>query len=473
LPYGSSVLESARRIWRQLILAEDAMLVYRIIRSPERRVFYIDVGNAMPGDVPNIIEQARTTLKSQEVVDKTAGRVDLRYNPYSVDIDYFLPVRGTETGTRIDTLPGGANTTAIEDVEYIQKKLFAALKVPKAYLGFEEALSSKSNLAQEDIRFSRAIQQIQSIVISEFSKIAQVHLFANGYRGEDLSNFRIQLSNPSTMAQLQKLEILEKQLQTMSTAVSLEGAIPEVWMYKNILDMTDPQIEKTLLDRKNELIFKAKLEKLGTPDGEGGGGLGGGGGGGMGGGGGGGLDFGIGDEGGDDELGDDAGSEEAGEAAGDEIGTEPGEEEDLFASNSRIGPLLSDAEDEVLTFSETEKGEYKPVHQQNQVTRYKHNNMRPSRKKHKSLNGFRTPNPADAMSFDDKHFSALHGKKSIADVFDRHARQLDKAEENFVRLSKDVENILDSFSKHIDISKGNKNSIISESTVEVEIEDEE
>ena len=133
LPYGSSVLEGARRVWRQLILIEDAMLVYRVIRSPERRVFYIDVGNIPPENIQDYLEQAQTSLKRNAVVDKTTGQVDLRYNPLSVDEDYFLPVRGGESGTRIDTLAGGQNTAAIEDVQYIQKKLFAALKVPKAY----------------------------------------------------------------------------------------------------------------------------------------------------------------------------------------------------------------------------------------------------------------------------------------------------------------------------------------------------
>ena len=135
LPYGSSVIEPARRIWRQLILIEDAMLVYRVIRSPERRVFKIDVGNVPPEEVETYMQQAKSALRSSQVVDKKTGRVDLRYNPLSVDEDYFLPVRGQTDGTAIDTLAGGQNTTAIEDVEYIQKKLFAALKVPKAYLG--------------------------------------------------------------------------------------------------------------------------------------------------------------------------------------------------------------------------------------------------------------------------------------------------------------------------------------------------
>lgn len=138
LPYGSSVLESARRIWRQLILMEDAMLVYRVIRAPERRVFYIDVGNIPPAEIENYMEQAVTSLKRQPAIDKTTGKMDYRYNPYAVDEDYYLAVRGGEGGTKIETLPGGVNATAIEDVEYIQKKLFAALKIPRAYLGYDE-----------------------------------------------------------------------------------------------------------------------------------------------------------------------------------------------------------------------------------------------------------------------------------------------------------------------------------------------
>ena len=132
LPYGTSILESARRIWRQLILIEDAMLVYRIIRAPERRVFYIDVGNVPPEDVPNYIEQAKSALKKSTITSSTTGQADLRYNPMAVDEDYYIPVRGGDTGTKIDTLAGGTNATAIEDVEYIQKKLFAAIKIPKA-----------------------------------------------------------------------------------------------------------------------------------------------------------------------------------------------------------------------------------------------------------------------------------------------------------------------------------------------------
>jgi hypothetical protein len=259
LPYGSSVLEAARRIWRQLILIEDAMLVYRVIRSPERRVFYIDVGNVPPEEVPNYMEQVQTTLKRSQVVDKKTGRVDLRYNPLSVDEDYFLPVRGTETGTKIDTLAGGTNQNDINDVEYVQKKLFAALKIPKAYLGYEEALSSKATLAQEDIRFSRSIARIQRTIIAELNKIAIITLYVKGYDGDDLIDFELKLSNPSTIAQQQKLELIRTRFEIAGTMP--EGIVDKRWVRKNVLGLTDEQIleieEGRELDKKRELEIES------------------------------------------------------------------------------------------------------------------------------------------------------------------------------------------------------------------------
>ena len=262
LPYGSSILEPARRIWRQLILIEDAMLVYRVVRSPERRIFYIDVGNVPPEDVPAYMEKAKTVLRSNQVIDKATGRVDLRYNPLSVDEDYFIPVRGSETGTRIDTLPGGTHISAIEDVEYIQKKLFAALKVPRAYLGYDEVLSSKATLAQEDIRFSRTINMIQRIVIAELNKIAAIHLYAHGFEGDDLLDFALHLSNPSTIAQQQKLELYRTRLEIAGTAP--ENLVDLYYLRKNIMGMTDDDIKKVEEGQKRDRQFIAALEAIGA-----------------------------------------------------------------------------------------------------------------------------------------------------------------------------------------------------------------
>ena len=247
LPYGSSVLEGARRIWRQLILIEDAMLVYRVVRSPDRRVFYIDVGNVPPEEVGNYLEQAKTSLKRNQIIDRTSGRVDLRYNPMSVDEDYYLPVRGSESGTKIDTLAGGTNAAAIEDVQYIQKKLFSALKIPKAYLGYDEDIGAKATLAQEDIRFSRTISRIQKTIIAELNKIAMIHLYINGYDSEDLVDFELRLSNPSSIAQQQKLELIKMRFEIASGAP--EGLVSKTYIRKNILEMTDEQIEQIRKER--------------------------------------------------------------------------------------------------------------------------------------------------------------------------------------------------------------------------------
>ena len=269
LPYGSSVLEAARRIWRQLILVEDAMLVYRVVRSPERRVFYVDVGNVPPEDIPNYMEQVQATLKKAQVVDRSTGRVDLRYNPLSVDEDYYLPVRGSESGTKIDTLAGGQNATAIEDVEYIQKKLFAALKIPKAYLGYDEGLGAKATLSQEDIRFSRTINRIQRTVIAELNKLCIIHLFCNGFEGEDLLDFTLKLSNPSTIAQQQKLELYRTRFEIATSAAGVEGLVSKDWVRKTLFSMTDDEIETIREQRVDDKMQDLEVEAVKLPSAEG------------------------------------------------------------------------------------------------------------------------------------------------------------------------------------------------------------
>jgi len=266
LPYGSSVIEAARRIWRQLILLEDAMLVYRVVRAPERRVFYIDVANIPAENVSMYVEEQRKNLRTNQIVDRNTGRVDLRYSPLSVEDDYFIPIRGGESGTKIDTLAGGQNAASVEDVAYIQKKLFAALKIPRAYLGYDEMLSSKATLAQEDIRFSRTINVVQKTIISELNKLAIIHLYANGFDNEDLQNFTLRLSNPSTVAQQQKLELWRSKFE-------IGGALPEgmgskQFIQKEIWGLNDEQILNINEQRKQEKIIDAEVEAAKPAGGE-------------------------------------------------------------------------------------------------------------------------------------------------------------------------------------------------------------
>ena len=265
LPYGSSVLESARRIWRQLILSEDAMLLYRVVRAPERRIFYIDVGNIPPEEVENYMQQIQNSLKRNMVIDKSTGRVDLRFNPMSSLDDYYVPVRGGESGTKIDTLAGGQNTAAIEDVQYIQKKLFAALKIPKAYLGYDEEIGSKATLAQEDIRFSRTISRIQKVIISELNKIAMIHLYSHGFTEENLVDFKLMLNNPSSVAQMQKLELIKTRFEIAAAAP--EAVVDRSWIRKNVLGLTNEEIEAVKEGRKNDNAEDQDIESSSTPDG--------------------------------------------------------------------------------------------------------------------------------------------------------------------------------------------------------------
>jgi hypothetical protein len=213
LPYGRSILDSSRKVWKQLLMAEDAMLIYRISRAPERRVFYVDVGNIPPRDVDSYMQNARDKLKRVAVTQESNGNVDMRYNPESILEDFFIPVRG-DRGSRIETLPGGENAAAIEDIEYLQNKLFISLGVPKSYLTAEEDLSGKSTLAQEDIKFARTIQRIQKIVVSELAKISLVHLYLRGYDESSIYNFDLRLTNPSTVTEMMHLELLGSRFST-------------------------------------------------------------------------------------------------------------------------------------------------------------------------------------------------------------------------------------------------------------------
>lgn len=254
-PYGSSVLEPARRIWRQLVLLEDAMMAYRIVRAPERRVFYVDVGSIAPEDVEQFMQRAMTQMKRNQVVDSSTGRVDLRYNPLSIEEDYFIPVRGGETGTRIESVAGGSYTGDIDDVKYLKDKLFAALKIPQSYLfrgeGSEE---DKTTLAQKDIRFARTIQRLQRSVVTELEKIGIVHLFTLGYRNEDLISFKLRLNNPSKIAEMQELENWKTKFDTATSAT--EGFFSKRWIATNMFNLSDEEF----LRNQRELFYDRKFE---------------------------------------------------------------------------------------------------------------------------------------------------------------------------------------------------------------------
>ncbi len=276
-PYGTSVLEPARRIWRQLTLLEDAMMAYRIVRSPERRVFYIDVGNIAPNDIEQYMQRVMSQMKRSQIVDPDTGRVDLRYNPMSVDEDYFIPMRGGAS-SRVESLPGGTYTGDIDDVKYLRDKLFSALKVPMSYLSRGEgADEDKATLAQKDIRFARTIQRLQRAIISELEKIGIIHLYTLGYREEDLVSFKLKLNNPSRIAELQELEHWRTKFDVAGSAT--EGFFSKRWIAKNIFSQSDEEhlqnLREMFFDKKHEAALEAAA--AGDMAEEGGGDFGGGG----------------------------------------------------------------------------------------------------------------------------------------------------------------------------------------------------
>jgi hypothetical protein len=267
LPYGTSMLEKARRIWKQLVLAEDAMLIYRTSRAPERRIFKVFVGNMDDKDVEAYVQRVANKFKRDQIVDNKTGNVDLRFNQMAVDQDYFVPVRDQAAPDPITTLPGGTNLSEIADIEYIQKKLVTALRIPKAYLGFEEVVGDGKNLSLLDIRFARTINKIQKSVIAEMNKIAIIHLFLMGFEDE-LENFTLQLTNPSKQADLLMIDVWkEKVLLYKDLVTEIPNTIQptsSTWAKKHIFGFSDEDIKLDVQQIRLERAVAAELTNTPT-----------------------------------------------------------------------------------------------------------------------------------------------------------------------------------------------------------------
>jgi hypothetical protein len=277
LPYGTSILESSRRIWKQLMLAEDAMIVYRISRAPERRIFYVDVGNLEPADVKAYIQEVKNSIKKAPLVEQKTGNISFKYNALSIDEDYFVPRRGDKS-TSIETLPGASNLDAIADIDYLQNKLFAGLKVPKAYLTYEGDVNAKATLSQEDFRFARTINRVQQAVIAELNKIAIIHLYTLGFRDIDqLKEFKLELTNPSTQYELEKIRIWTEKATAFRALWSSADISPVslIWGLREIMGFSNEEIKIILKQQfmegriKQDILNAAGIgpEAMGSGDG--------------------------------------------------------------------------------------------------------------------------------------------------------------------------------------------------------------
>jgi len=242
LPYGRSYIEPARKLYKQYALMEDAMLIHRIVRAPEKRIFYINVGAIPPNEVENFMQKTISTMKRTPLMDQKTGEYNLKYNMQNVMEDFYIPIRGNDQATKIDTTKG-LEYAAIEDVEYLREKLFAALKVPKAFMGYDENLSGKATLAAEDIRFGRTIDRLQRILLSELYKIALVHLYAQGYRDEQMTNFTLDLTTPSIIYDQEKIALMKEKVDLASTMLE-NKLVPTDWIYEHIFHFSEDQYEE-------------------------------------------------------------------------------------------------------------------------------------------------------------------------------------------------------------------------------------
>jgi len=242
LPYGRAYLEPARKLFKQYVLMEDAMLIHRIARAPEKRIHYINVGSIPPNEVDAFMQKTISNMKRTPYIDQQTGEYNLKYNLQNMLEDFYIPVRGNDTTTRIDTTKG-LDYDGIKDVEYLKDKLFAALKIPKAFMGYEEDIEGKATLAAEDIRFARTVERIQRIMLSELNKIALVHLYTQGYTNETLTNFELSLTTPSIIFEQEKVELLKSKAE-LSSALLDQKIVPTDWIYDNIYNLSEDQYDE-------------------------------------------------------------------------------------------------------------------------------------------------------------------------------------------------------------------------------------
>ena len=264
LPYGRSYLEPARKIYKQVTLMEDAMLIHRIMRSPEKRMFYINVGNVPPNEVEQFMQKTINQMKKTPYVDSD-GQYNLKFNLQNMMEDYYLPVRGGDTATRIETTKG-LDYDGVTDVQYLQSKMFAALKIPKAYFGYEGDLSGKATLAAEDIRFARTVERIQRIMESELTKIALVHLYSQGFSGESLTNFEIQLTTPSIIFEQEKVALLKEKID-LANQMKDTKLFSSDYIYESIFNMSEDKYNemRDLVREDSKRMFRlAQIEGEGN-----------------------------------------------------------------------------------------------------------------------------------------------------------------------------------------------------------------
>jgi len=257
-PYGKSIAALCHRIFRSLLQMEDAMLIYRLTRAPERRIFYVDTGNLPTSKAEMYIERLKEKFKKEKYYNSSTGTVDARFNPMSMDEDYYVPSKGGK-GTKIDVLPGASNLSEIEDVRYYRDKLLAALKIPKDYIVEKDSSPErKANLSQLDVKFARTIHRVQICIEAGLENMAKRHLQLRGFAPSVIRKLRIQLPESSDMSSKRKLDLDEQKTRVIQ-AVQMLGLFSKEEIYKEYYDMTDEEIKR--MKKELEKDQKEEVEK--------------------------------------------------------------------------------------------------------------------------------------------------------------------------------------------------------------------
>jgi hypothetical protein len=260
LPYGKGMIEGARRVWKQLTLMEDAMLIHRIMRAPEKRVIKLDIGNIPPAEIDTYVQRIADKMKKVPFVDPQTGDYNLRFNIMNILEDFYIPVRGGDSGTEITNL-SGLEFNSIEDIEYLRNRMMSGLKIPKAFLGYDESINGKATLAAEDVRFARTIERIQRIIVAELKKIAIIHLYAQGFADEELLNFDLKLTIPSTIYEQEKINLWKEKVQLATDFQNLK-MVGSQWVYEHVFNFSEQEIEKQRGQIAEDVKFAFRLSKI-------------------------------------------------------------------------------------------------------------------------------------------------------------------------------------------------------------------
>ena len=260
LPYGRAFLEPARKVFKQLILMEDAMLIHRIMRAPEKRTFYINVGAIPPEQVEQFMNETVNKMKKTPYIDQNTGDYNLKYNMQNITEDFYIPVRGNDNATRIETTKG-LDYDGTQDIEYLKNKMMAALKIPKPYLGYEEGVEGKSTLAGMDVRFARTVERVQRIVESELTKIALVHLYSQGFTDEQLVDFSLELTTPSVIYEQEKIELFTAKT-TVAGDMMDKGLFSKDWVMENVFGLSPDEYEGEKDQQVDDAMHKFRLSQI-------------------------------------------------------------------------------------------------------------------------------------------------------------------------------------------------------------------